>query len=498
MSKIKLFKLFIYLCLNVFIACSNGEIKENPIIDSDDLENSDTSEVYKGMAYLENSRLKLGVDLSLGGAVTYLSDEANGGKNMINSYDWGRQIQMSYYSGPRPYIGPNGERPTPEWAGLGWNPIQSGDAGGNRSKVISYEKRGDNAIFVRTIPMQWPHKSGIAGECVFECLYTLEDNVITMEATLVNDRKDKTQYPTTAQEMPAVYTNGPWYKLIAYLGDKPFTGEPTTVIVNKNDKKGWPWVHFYTPENWVALMDDNGYGIGVFQPEVMRFNGGFHPKDSFKGHGGEKDGQTGHIAPVGSQIIDHNIHLTYKTSLILGTLDDIRSYAKSNWQHNTNLEWSFQTSRNHWYFEGKIKDDGFPIKDGLNLQFEENSSIIGPETFWKASEAPFLNIEGEFQTQNKTLDIIVEIQPVSKSDFTDWLNWSEGEFSVEEERANKAFQFPKKPSIIIKQTITADGIKQKHKINLIGISEYDGAMKNLKIKFSNNGSAKISKISLVQ
>lgn len=86
----------------MFIACSSGEIKENPIIDSDDLENSDTSEVYKGMAYLENSRLKLGVDLSLGGAVTYLSDEANGGKNMINSYDWGRQIQMSYYSGPRP------------------------------------------------------------------------------------------------------------------------------------------------------------------------------------------------------------------------------------------------------------------------------------------------------------------------------------------------------------------------------------------------------------
>lgn len=449
------------------------------------------------MVYIQNERLKLGIDMTLGGAVTYLSDKENGGENMINSFDWGRQIQMSYYSGPWPYIGPNGEKPAPEWEGLGWNPIQSGDAGGNRSKVISHEKRGDSAIFVRSIPMQWPHKTGVAGECIFESLYTLKDNVITMEATLVNNREDKTQYPAAGQEMPAVYTNGSWYKLVAYLGDQPFTDGPVTVIVDKNDKKGWPWVHFYTPENWAALLDDNGYGIGVFQPEVMNFNGGFHPNDAFKGYGGEKDGQTGHIAPVGRQIIDHNIRWTYKTSLILGTLDDIRSYAKENRAKTSNSEWHFENSRRNWYYQGKINDSGFPIQGGLNIQFEKSATLVSPLTFWQASESPFLEIEGAFTSRkNKELELIIEIQPVSKSDFTDWLNWSEGEFSVEKEKEMKVSLFPTKSTITVKQIIVSDGRPHKHRINLSAVPGYNGAMKTIKISFSDAGKANITKIYL--
>ncbi|MDR3309158.1 MAG: hypothetical protein LBS80_04310, partial [Tannerella sp.] len=149
--------------LLLVMACSSKE-KTLPVV------------VETKKPFLENERIKLGIDLNLGGAVTFLSDKENGGNNMINSSDWGRQIQMSYYSGPWPYIGPNGETPAESWAGLGWNPIQSGDAGGNRSKVLTFEKRGENAMIVRSIPMQWPHTSGVAGDCEFECLYTLVDN----------------------------------------------------------------------------------------------------------------------------------------------------------------------------------------------------------------------------------------------------------------------------------------------------------------------------------
>ena len=42
------------------------------------------------LRFLENDRVKLGLDLSLGGAVTYLEDKANKSGNMINSFDWGR------------------------------------------------------------------------------------------------------------------------------------------------------------------------------------------------------------------------------------------------------------------------------------------------------------------------------------------------------------------------------------------------------------------------
>lgn len=82
------------------------------------------------MRYIENDRLKIGINLGAGGAVTFLEDKACESGNMINSYDWGRQIQQSYYSGPIPFVGPNGEEPVERWTHLGWNPIQAGSAGG--------------------------------------------------------------------------------------------------------------------------------------------------------------------------------------------------------------------------------------------------------------------------------------------------------------------------------------------------------------------------------
>ena len=56
----------------------------------------------ENMKYLDNGKIKIGVDLDLGGAITFLAPA--GKKNMINNYDYGRQIQMSFYSGPVPYV----------------------------------------------------------------------------------------------------------------------------------------------------------------------------------------------------------------------------------------------------------------------------------------------------------------------------------------------------------------------------------------------------------
>jgi len=102
------------------------------------------------MSWLDNGQIKLGVDLNLGGAVTYLAD-ANTGENLINSYDWGRQVQMSFYSGPNPFI-PAGKKIQPHWQGLGWNPIQSGDCFGHRSKVLTHTNDG-KTIHVQCIPI---------------------------------------------------------------------------------------------------------------------------------------------------------------------------------------------------------------------------------------------------------------------------------------------------------------------------------------------------------
>ena len=113
------------------------------------------------MSYLDNGVIRLGVDLNLGGAVTYLSRSCTE-QNLVNSYDFGRQIQMSYYSGPVPFA-IAGRQPKPEWSFIGWNPIQVGDAFGNASKLLEHSN-DCKQVYVKCIPLHWP-LDNVAGEC---------------------------------------------------------------------------------------------------------------------------------------------------------------------------------------------------------------------------------------------------------------------------------------------------------------------------------------------
>ena len=54
------------------------------------------------MTFLDDGEVRVGMDLTLGGAATFISSKDHPG-NIINSADLGRQIQMSHYSGPWPF-----------------------------------------------------------------------------------------------------------------------------------------------------------------------------------------------------------------------------------------------------------------------------------------------------------------------------------------------------------------------------------------------------------
>jgi len=451
------------------------------------------------MRYLANDRLKVGIDLSIGGAVTFLTDRENGGENMINSADWGRQIQLSFYSGPRPFIGPNGEQPTQRWASLGWNPIQSGDCGNNRSKVTQFAYEGDNAMRVRCVPMQWPHTKGVSGDCEFECLYTLEGNVLLLNATIFVNRLDKTQYDACSQEMPALYTNGAWYKLITYLGDKPFQNEPPTVIVDQNDGKGWPWCNFNTPERWAALMDDNGMGIGVYQADAIAMTTGFHGGDANKGHGGVKSNQTGYIAPLTRQILDHNITWGYETAFVLGTIDDIRGYAQKREAERGLPTWTFSDSRDGWFYGGGAKDKGWPIAGSLDIEYPAGGKLIGPDTFLPINNALTLEIEAAFSSADGNAEdaiVTVTVQPFGPSDMTDWLGWSEGAQNAEAQRREKAATFPVAPAQTTELTVRCDGVNRVYRVPLSEIVTNHKAIKNISFTFNTPGSATVKRIGL--
>ena len=441
------------------------------------------------MRYLKNDRVTLGIDLSIGGAVTWLSDEANGGENMINSSDWGRQIQLSYYSGPVPYIGPNGEQPHDEWRNLGWNPIQSGDCGRYPSKVLAFKQIAKNKMAVRTRPMLWPNEN-LPAESIFECIYTLMPDGFILDATIKNSRADTNQYPAMRQEMPAIYTNGPWYKLVSYLGDEPFKKKPVTVLVDKNDGKGWPWINYFTPERWSALVDENGMGLGVFQPESTRITGGFAGPDELKGIGGAKDGQTGYIAPLAVMILDHNMKRTYRAYFIVGSVDEIRArvYKLAKRELSPIPDWQFKGDRHNWIYEGSARDSGYPIKGALEISFgaDPQGGMDGPETFWTAEDAPILEIDAELQLDgarpNDETVLTANFAPFSPHDLVDDMKWP---LNPEQEKmkAEKAEKYPVLPGFSAAIPIRADGKRGVWSVDLRQYEDYTGSMKSLTIGF---------------
>jgi len=145
--------------------------------------------------YVQKGELKVGVDLALGGSITYVSRTAYNGQtvdeiidandnikygvdlkneagaqhlssevNLVAIYDPGRQIQQSYYAsvgGTNDVAtGANGYQRgwcyTDSSEGDWWpyNPVQAGDCADNPAQLIDYEIK-DNSIYVKARPMDW-------------------------------------------------------------------------------------------------------------------------------------------------------------------------------------------------------------------------------------------------------------------------------------------------------------------------------------------------------
>ena len=333
------------------------------------------------LSILANERVRVGINLALGGAITFLAP-AGSDANLVNSFDWGRQIQMSFYSGPVPFA-PGGKPPRKEWQGLGWNPIQSGDSYGHRARVLDQRNDG-HEIYVRCVPMQWPLDDE-PGECEFESWITLDGPAVRVHNRLVNHRSDHTQHHARTQELPAVYTNGPWHVLKSYTGDQPFAGQPLSVLPSV-----FMWKDAAPTENWIALLDDTDHGVGVWHSGVYVDGCGYAGKLDL--HAGVKDFPTGYIAPNREEILDHNITYDFNYVLIVGGVDEIRRYVYDHAERPKPPVYRFEKDRQHWYYQN-AKDGGWPINGELAVALgQHNPQLVGPPGFWHAEEAGTLRV----------------------------------------------------------------------------------------------------------
>lgn len=339
------------------------------------------------MTYLDNGTVRIGMDLALGGAVTFLSGKAHPG-NIVNSADLGRQIQMSHYSGPSPFeVG--GKKPLKAWAGLGWNPIQTGDCYMNPSRVVEHRNDG-NVLYIKCIPMQWP-LDNVPGDCVFETWTALDGPVIHMLYRCTNQRADKTSYPPCPQELPAVYTISKLWRLMSYTGDKPFTGDKLTHVSN-DWRQPWPWTRFTATERWAALVDDTGWGLGVFKDDGGEFHGGIHGDERSDD---PRHGSTAYVAPIHMENLDHNIVYEHRTEYVVGHLDDIRARF-NRMATRTPPAWHFNRDRQHWTVRNAT-DQGFPLRGEWRIMSGDKKPRLESGTrCWYAQSAPVIAMKLAF------------------------------------------------------------------------------------------------------
>lgn len=334
-------------------------------------------------SYLDNGTIRIGVDLDGGGAIGFLSDSGSL-MNLVNIHDFGRYIEQSYYSGPRPF-----GNPSTNWPNWPWNACSAGDAFRNPSTIKALSNDG-RTLYVRAIPKQWALKNRDS-ECTVETWISLSGAVARVRHRLVNQRSDQTQYPPSTQELPAAYLISGLHRLLTYSGDDPFTGDGRLTRI---DHIAPPWKHFHATENWAALVDERDWGVGLYHPGAYTFQGGqagrFRSRDPLHN-------STNCMEPVRWEIMDHNIVYDYTYYVIVGRLDDIRKQVYAR-RPDTRPDYRFTNDRQHWAKHVNARDTGLPGEDGLHVLLDrDNAQLWGPEQWWEAKDVPRLYITARYR-----------------------------------------------------------------------------------------------------
>lgn len=256
--------------------------------------------------YIHGKTVKLGVNLKLGGAIDYLSSVNQGvalysdmgnvyvgqsakdkmyvedDVNLINAHDTGRLVQQSFYGTKGDSLDEpqddyecglfdhDGNPATPDVA-WPYNPVQGGDMYQNLSQLVDVQFT-DTRIYIKVRPMDWA-KSGSITPFYMENVYEiLEDPLYGEYVSVTNKSTDFSGYVhdnVRDQELPAFYGITPLGRLAAYKGGEPWTDKS----ISYDDNLGF-WSpgtsanRFRATENWIAWLNEDDWGIGLYVPDV--------------------------------------------------------------------------------------------------------------------------------------------------------------------------------------------------------------------------------------
>ena len=250
-----------------------------------------------GTVYVENSRFKLGVDLSWGGAVSYLADKScsvDGLTNLVNKHDTGRLIQQSFYG-----VQQNEEYTPGISFDVTWryNPVQGGDQYGNASRLIDVVIT-ETSIYIKAQPQDWALNNALTPSYM-ENTYTLYDDRVQVDNRFTD--YSGWEHPFSGQELPAFYTVSYLDTFVWYNGEDSWTGD---TLSSKGDLPFWGdyagectfTLREKNTETWCAWVSGaDDYGLGVYAPNIDQLKAGRY---EFDGSKSDVANSTGYVAPV--------------------------------------------------------------------------------------------------------------------------------------------------------------------------------------------------------
>jgi hypothetical protein len=266
-------------------------------------------------ALLDNGTLRVGVSRAYGGAITWLS--TNGGGNLVNNADKGRQIQQSYYAG----ASRKAANQCPAWSPWPWNPIMVGDCAGQASPVLALTNQGGR-LYMKAQPMLWDRSNAVSQSFIelWIRFHPTLPHVVVVDNlfTCFRDANDEWGGPVKrSQEVPACYFVSALNSIQSYTGKSPWQHDALATIPNV-----FMWTNFVPTEHWAACVNTAGFGVGIYTPDCTRMNAG---KFGSRVTTNTFDSSTMHIAPLVTQAFDHASVYRYRCFLAVGPLADIRS-----------------------------------------------------------------------------------------------------------------------------------------------------------------------------
>lgn len=265
--------------------------------------------------YIDNQVMKIGIDRSMGAAITWLSWKKNP-ENIINTHDPGRLLQQSYYAGANLDRQVDGQAKS--WSPWSWNPIQGGGVK-SWARVTKFQKIGDKQLESETIPKLWDMPNEEAEALMEQSTEFVQDmpNAVEVRNRLVCKRAKDDKWGNAVprhQELPACYFNSKFHNVEIYLGDGKWE--------EVKQVPGPPWGRAHPKLHIMGCFADNGQGIALFSPAADQ-HWNFGPHEKFTPTAKPMDNQCMHMAPIGLVNLGSQTTLEYRYWMVMGSKSEI-------------------------------------------------------------------------------------------------------------------------------------------------------------------------------